>query len=172
MENKRKLSIWQIFFLIAIGIIGLLAVLFGIACIMFDHLMEGAAIILFDIVLITLLVVMIRDDKFKSEVKVSNLGAKVFTMRDVTVAFDGALGKHADVTLMSDGVYIEVIGEDPVGYRFDEMSIFSSDKPSEFAFAVNMEQSIVLLRAKRIHIAALVEAFRKHGVRGVCTNAR
>lgn len=172
MGNKKKLSIWQIFFLIATGIIGFLAMLFGIACIMFDHLMEGAAIVLFDIILVTLLVVMAYDDKPEPKAKIPNLGTKVFTMRDIMVSFDGALGKHADVTLMSDGVYIEVVGECPVGYRFDEMSIFSSDKPSEFAFAVNMEQSIALLGAKRIHIVALVEAFRKHGVQGVCTNAK
>lgn len=169
MKNERKLSKGQIFLLIATGAIGLLAMLFGIACIMFDHLMEGTAIVLFDIVLVTLLVVMIRDNKPK--VKVPDLGTKVFTMRGVEAIFDGTSAGEADVTLMTDGVLIDVIGEYPIGCRFDEISMFSSDRPDEFSFAVNMEKTIILSKIKRLHVKALTEAFQKHGVRGVFADA-
>lgn len=169
MKNERKLSTSQICLLIATGAFGLLAMLFGIACIMFDHLMEGTAIVMFDIVLVTLLVVMIRDNKPK--VKGPNLGTKVFVMRGVTAAFNDAFGGEADVTLMTDGILIESIGKNPCGYGFDEISMFSSDRAGEFSFAVMMEQSIALSGLKQLHVKALTDAFRKHGVRGILSEA-
>lgn len=168
MKNKKKLSTGQILWLIATGMFGLLAMLFGIACIKFDHLMEGAAIVQFDIVLVALLVVMIRDNKPK--VNVPDLGTNVFTMRGIDASLDGTFRGAADVTLMTDGVFIDVIGDSPIGYRFDEISMFSSDKTDEFAFAVGMEHSITLSKVKRLHAKALAEAFNKHGIRGVCAN--
>lgn len=169
MKNKKKLSTGQILWLIATGMFGLLAMLFGIACIKFDHLMEGAAIVLFDIVIVALLVVMICDNKPK--VNVPDLGTKVFTMRGVKASLDDTFNGVADVTLMTAGVLIDAIGESPIGYRFDEITMFSSDKTDEFTFAVGTEHSVTLLKLKRLYIKALTEAFNKHGVKEVCANA-
>lgn len=165
MKVKKRLSKGQIALLVAIGVVGILAMLFGIACIMYDHLMEGAAIVLFDIVLVALLAVMIYDDT--SKIKDFNLGTKVFTMRDLEVTFDGTFAGQVDVTLMTDGVFIEGIDRHAVGYRFDEIYAFSSDSSDDFSFVVNTEQRVVLSGIKRLHSKALVEAFRERGVKEV-----
>lgn len=162
MKNERKLSTGQISLLIATVVFGLLAMLFGIACIVFDHLMEGAAIVLFDILLVSLIAAMVFDDKPKA--KDLNLGTKVFTMHGIEATFDDSLNEEVDVTLMTDGVLIDGIDEHSARYRFDAISVFSSDIPGEFFFAVNKGRKVELSGIKPLHINVLAEAFAKHGV--------
>lgn len=165
MKIKKRLSKGQISLLVATEVIGILALLFGIACILFDHLMEGAAIVLFDILLVSLIAAMVFDDKPKA--KNLNLGTKVFTMRGIEATYDGKFAGQVDVTLMTDGVFIESIDRHAVGYRFDEIYAFSSDSSSDFSFVVNTEQRVVLSGIKRLHSKVLAEAFRKRGVKEV-----
>lgn len=181
MEDEKATPKYQTFFLIATGILGIMVMWIGIAYFMLGRMLHGLVIVFGDLVLVSLPSLIIDDDEPDDEDlddepghKPDNakpndidLGTKIFTMHNITVALDGMTGREADATLMSGGIYIEGISRRPMKYSFNNISMFSSDEPTEFSFAVKMQQSVTLSNVKRLHVKALAEAFRQHNIQEV-----
>lgn len=184
MEDEKATPKYQTFFLIATGILGIMVMWIGIAYFMLGHMLRGITIVFGDLVLVSLPSLIIDDDEPDDEdlddesgYKPDNekpdnidLGTEIFTMHNITVALDGMTGREADATLMSGGIYIEGISRRPIKYSFDNISMFSSDEPTEFSFAVKMQQSVTLSNVKRLHVKALAEAFHQHGIQEVAND--
>lgn len=180
MEDEKATPKHQALFLIAIGILGLVIMWIGIAYFMLGRMLHGLVIVFGDLVLVSLPSLLIDDElddedfDDESDNKLDNakpndidLGTKIFMMHNITVALDGMTGREADATLMSNGIYIEGISRRSMEYSFNNISMFSSDEPTEFSFAVKMQQSVTLSNVKRLHVKALAEAFRQHGIQEV-----
>lgn len=183
MEDEKTTPKYQTFFLITIGILGLVIMWIGIAYFMLGRMLHGLVIVFGDLVLVSLPSLLIDDEPDDEDLddepdhkpdneKPDNidLGTKIFTMHNITVALDGMTGREADATLMSGGIYIEGISRRPIKYSFDNISMFSSDEPTEFSFAVKMQQSVTLSNVKRLYVKALAEAFRQHNIQEVAND--
>lgn len=167
MSDKRKLSGGQIFFLVIVIIMGILAFMFGIMCIVFHHLLEGIAIVIFDIVLVSLLIMMISNSGAKK--KMPYLGDKLFSMRGITVFTNGEEFTPATVNLMTEGIFIEGGDKSICGntYLFEDISVFSSNSLTEFSFGIPENGFVSLTNVKKLHAKALIDSFTNHMIQRV-----
>ena len=108
MGRKEPLQASQILLYVLIGVLAVVSTLMGIACVMFEHLIQG--IIILVAVLVLLLVVfelVSMDRKANKRKRVRSAGAVCVEVKDVSLKWSDGLRDFSNVMLCQQGFTID-----------------------------------------------------------------
>lgn len=106
--RKEPLQASQILLYVLMGVLAFVSTLMGIACIMFEHLVQGGIIIVAVLVLVFVVSELIRmDRKANKRRRVRSVGTVCVEVKDVSLRWSDGLRDFGDVMLCQQGFIVD-----------------------------------------------------------------
>ena len=161
-EPESKLRAGQVAFYVFMAVLVAVSALFGAGCLVLDYMLQGAVVLVTDIVLALFLAELVRmDRKANKKKRDGRIGAVLTTIRDVSVKWSDGRRDFATVELCEEGMAIR--GEK--GERVDmwvAVSGYEAVNDRQLRIAFGPDDSCVVTCNSDLKCAAAASVLAEH----------